>query len=531
MMSYCALVLERVNIREDGRIKQKIGRVIIGFESERDEQITFVNKYIYYPASDFVHHDVCFLYNGIDAMTIATHGEKISSVIDWMRAAIRFRTVIVCGMQDVKEIIGQTPCTITDLQDFFYTAKSSRILEPVSLSRLAIKYFGTDINGRKQRDPFEECALRLALHHVMAALKICKVQPPFDNDMFPKVMKILPQAPPHIVQDSMTQMSRKNEIKAAGPEMSEASTHTETMTMMLTTVRDALEKLNISDEAALQQFCGMLRFKAEEDLSQSQSLTSSSSVPMTYRHSLGERRPASGKKDDNLEEHVYENDVEVEDDEVEGEAKFEDATDEIGGLRLSTSSTASSSSAGARKVASPSSLQQQPMTKGIQRIVDSRRETTNEARNATSNQNNASTQSRSFSVGRGMSMRLFDEQRSQSDSIFHNYNSSSANHRTIPDSTPGIIANDEVHADLISDVLSHTGPATFIRQNHQYHHHHHHHHNHHYHQHHHHHDHNQFFNSNRVCVEQKKGSSTGLRLLRGLNALVSCAVDSKTFNE
>lgn len=197
-MSLCALVLERVNIREDGKVRQKLGRIIIGFEDENThKKINFISKYIHYPVAEFVHSHVCWLYNGIDANTLSTQGEKYSSVIDWARAAICSRKVIVHGAVDVHEVVGRTPCTLIDLQEFFYSAKTELIMEPISLARLVKKFFNLDLrSARGARDPFDECALKISLYHVMCAYNTCGIAPPFSESMFPKVTKMLPVAPP-----------------------------------------------------------------------------------------------------------------------------------------------------------------------------------------------------------------------------------------------------------------------------------------------------------------------------------------------
>ena len=141
IMSLCALVVEKVSIRGNGKIHQRIGRIIIGFEEPDKETVNFISKYVHYPSCDFVHNEFSFLYNGIDAITLSTQGEKYSAVVDWLRAAIRFRKVVVCGKTHVIDIVGSTPCEIIDLQDFYYTQRNHRIQEPFSLARLAFKFF------------------------------------------------------------------------------------------------------------------------------------------------------------------------------------------------------------------------------------------------------------------------------------------------------------------------------------------------------------------------------------------------------
>lgn len=189
-MSVCAVVFEKVNIREDGKVKPKVGRIIIAFEDQDSGEVSYISKYIHYPSWEFVYSEFGFRYNGIDANTIATQGEKLATVVDWVRAAIRLRKVIVCGSVDMKEFAGATPCTIVDLQSFFYTEeKGGQIIEPISLARLANKYFGYDANLKGRRDPFEECTLRIALYHVMIGCRISGIAPPFMEATFPKVGK------------------------------------------------------------------------------------------------------------------------------------------------------------------------------------------------------------------------------------------------------------------------------------------------------------------------------------------------------
>lgn len=188
-MSICALVLDRVHIKVDGRVRQQLGRIIIGFQGANKDNVKFVSKYIHYPSTDFVHHGHSFAYNGIDATTLSKQGEKYSTVIAWARAAIHSRSIIVCGMADVKEVVGDTPCKLIDLQDFFYTEKNNQISEPISLNRLAKKVFGYDASVKNRRDPFDECQLKIALYHVMSAFKIIGRVPPFEESVFPKVPK------------------------------------------------------------------------------------------------------------------------------------------------------------------------------------------------------------------------------------------------------------------------------------------------------------------------------------------------------
>lgn len=186
MMSICSLVVERVNIRVNGRTRPEIGRIIIGFEDQTTHQITFANKYVHYPVSDFVYNDFCFNYNGIDANTISAQGEKLSVVFDWVRAAVRSRRVIVCGMAGIAKIIGDTPCTIIDLQEYFNTSSCSGVQEPVSLARLTSKFFSLSSHSGGRRDPFQEGKFKIALYHIMNGMKTAGSSSPFREDMFPK---------------------------------------------------------------------------------------------------------------------------------------------------------------------------------------------------------------------------------------------------------------------------------------------------------------------------------------------------------
>jgi hypothetical protein len=205
-MSVCGIVFDKVNVRIDGKTTQKTARIIIGFSdaSRGATDITFSNKFIHYPESDIVHHDLAFLYNGIDAKTISNQGEKRSHVVDWFRAAIRHRTVVVCGTSEIMELIGDTHCNLIDLQSFFYSKTADDIREPISLVRLANRFFGYDPATAGKRDPFQECRYRIGLYYVMRGFQASAVSPPFADDMFPKIAKLLPGKRPFDNTDGLT---------------------------------------------------------------------------------------------------------------------------------------------------------------------------------------------------------------------------------------------------------------------------------------------------------------------------------------
>lgn len=295
-MSVCALVLERVNIREDGRVRQKLGRIIIGFEDDSSYGgINFISKYIHYPASDFVHSHFCWLYNGIDANTLSTQGEKYCSVIDWARAAIRSRKVIVNGSIDVQEVVGKTPCDLIDLQEFFYSVKTQLILEPISLARLVKKLFGRDFRNRNSRDPFEECTLKIGLYHVMCAYKICGKAPPFDEIMFPKVEKVVPVAPP------ITSLNNGGKKNTSSPHhTSSPSTRPVSPAMQSAPSKSPHSPDHTAREPKHpSRDEGMMRFQGEESLTHSLEENLKVSEPITM--------------DDCNDHHAYENDSDEQD--------------------------------------------------------------------------------------------------------------------------------------------------------------------------------------------------------------------------
>lgn len=207
-MSVCGIIFDKVHVRADGKTTPKIARIIIGFATDVScavpSDITFSNKFIHYPEADVVHHDVSFLYNGIDGKTISNQGKKYSHVVDWFRASIRNRTVVVCGSTELMELIGDTNCRIIDLQNFFYTKKSEQIKEPISLVRLANRFFGYDPATAGKRDPFQECKYRIALYYVMRGFQACGCNPPFDEDLFPKIPTLIPSAKRQLTDSSST---------------------------------------------------------------------------------------------------------------------------------------------------------------------------------------------------------------------------------------------------------------------------------------------------------------------------------------
>lgn len=202
IMSVCSLVIDKVFIRTNGVNKMRIGRIIIGFEDPVTSQITFDSKYVHYSPDDYVHDEFCFKYNGIDRNTISNQGERYSVVMDWARAAIRAKTVIVCGTADLDEVLAETPCYIVNLQDFFYNMKAGGIIEPISLNRLCSRIFGEETHAVGRRDPLKECRNKIALFHVMKGFKAGKVSPPFEDSFFPKVPKHFLSAPPAAVRET-----------------------------------------------------------------------------------------------------------------------------------------------------------------------------------------------------------------------------------------------------------------------------------------------------------------------------------------
>lgn len=195
-MAVCSLVIDKVQIRANGVTKMKIGRIIIGFEDADSGSVSFDNKYIHYSPEDYVHNEFCYNYNGIDRNTISKQGERYAVVIDWARAAIRGKSVVVCGTADVAEVVGETPCRIVNLQDFFFNEKDGGIVEPISLSRLCSKVFAYETHSEGRRDPFQECRFKIALFHVMNGFKAGNRYPPFGDSFFPKVQKGFFSSPP-----------------------------------------------------------------------------------------------------------------------------------------------------------------------------------------------------------------------------------------------------------------------------------------------------------------------------------------------
>lgn len=195
-MAVCSLVIEKINIRTNGVTKPRIGRIIVGFEDQLTSTVSFDSKYVHYSPEDFVYNDFCFNYNGIDRNTISNQGERYSVVMDWVRAAIRGKTVVVCGRTDINEVMHDTQCNIVNLQDFFYNEKEGGIVEPVSLNRLCKRIFGYESHSIGRRDPFQECRFKVSLYHVMKGFKCGNILPPFRDSFFPKAQKIFFSAPP-----------------------------------------------------------------------------------------------------------------------------------------------------------------------------------------------------------------------------------------------------------------------------------------------------------------------------------------------
>lgn len=189
IMSVCSLVIDKVSIRSNGITRSKIGRIIVGFQDAETDAVSFDNKYIYYPPEDFVYNDFCYKYNRIDRNTIAKQGERHEVVMDWVRAAVRGKNVIVCGRLDLNQILGDVPCHVVDLQDFFFTKNESNIVEPISLNRLTNRLFGHETHSTGNRDPFQECKFKISLYHVMKGFKSGNLFPPFHETFFPKVPK------------------------------------------------------------------------------------------------------------------------------------------------------------------------------------------------------------------------------------------------------------------------------------------------------------------------------------------------------
>lgn len=183
-MSVCSLVIERINVKQDGKTLQRPARVIVASEDHISGEIIFSSKYIHYPRSDIIHNEYALNYNGIDATTLATHGEKFATVVDWVRAAIRCRIVVVCGMVGLEHFVEETTtCRVVDLQDFFITRNDAGIDEPVSLARLAKRFYDYDA----KRDPFTDARLKIGLYYIMKSFKLTRaVTPPFAEDWFPK---------------------------------------------------------------------------------------------------------------------------------------------------------------------------------------------------------------------------------------------------------------------------------------------------------------------------------------------------------
>lgn len=187
-MSLISVVIDKARIRDNGESHLKIVRLIVAFEDAITGQVTIDSKYIYYPIDEFVADDFCFKFNGITSQTVATRGEKYTSVIDWFRGAARGKRIVTCSKTDMAELLGETPCHLFDLHDFFYT-KSENKVEPISLARLCSRMFNDNSWLRGERDAFNDCRSRLAMYHVMQAFRAIDRQPPFQETFFPKIQK------------------------------------------------------------------------------------------------------------------------------------------------------------------------------------------------------------------------------------------------------------------------------------------------------------------------------------------------------
>ena len=183
-MSVCSLVIDRITVSQDGKKVQRPARVIVACEDHITGEVVCSSKYIHYPRGDIVHSEFAYNYNGIDATTLSTHGEKFSAVVDWVRAAIRCRIVVVCGMVDVEHFVDEAAgCRLVDLQDFFITRNDAGIDEPVSLARLAKRFYSYD----SKRDAYADARMKLGLYYIMRAFKLSRiVTPPFGEHWFPK---------------------------------------------------------------------------------------------------------------------------------------------------------------------------------------------------------------------------------------------------------------------------------------------------------------------------------------------------------
>lgn len=184
IMSVCSLVIDRIGVCQDGKKLQRPARVIVACEDHITGEIVCSSKYIHYPRGDIIHNEYAYNYNGIDATTLSTHGEKFAAVVDWVRSAIRCRVVVVCGVVDLEHFVEEASgCRVVDLQDFFITRNEAGIDEPVSLARLAKRFYNYD----SKRDAFADARMKIGLFYIMKAFKLSRiVTPPFAEQWFPK---------------------------------------------------------------------------------------------------------------------------------------------------------------------------------------------------------------------------------------------------------------------------------------------------------------------------------------------------------
>lgn len=188
-MSVISLVIDKSRIRSNSISKLKIVRIIIAYEDAITNEVTVNSKYIYYPLDEFEFDSFCYNFNGITGHTIATSGEKYSTVIDWARAAAHGRQVVVCSTTDLVEVLGTIPCHVVDLHDFFFSKIDNRI-EPISLGRVCSRFFGDVSWTQGRRDAYKDCKSRLAMFHMMKAFKAINLKPPFSEDFIPKINKL-----------------------------------------------------------------------------------------------------------------------------------------------------------------------------------------------------------------------------------------------------------------------------------------------------------------------------------------------------
>lgn len=245
-MAVCSLVIEKINIRTNGVTKPRIGRIIVGFQDQLTNTVSFDSKYVHYSPEEFVYDDFCFNYNGIDRNTISNQGERYTVVMDWVRAAIRGKTVIVCGRADLNEVVHDTQCHVVNLQDFFYNEKEGGVVEPVSLNRLCLRVFGYESHSVGRRDPFQECRFKVSLYYVMIGFKCGNLLPPFRQNFFPKTQKVFYVAPPR----KQTTESESRDDWDCEQSLSRYVTANELREHSVETLSDNLRYVNIEEAQA-----------------------------------------------------------------------------------------------------------------------------------------------------------------------------------------------------------------------------------------------------------------------------------------